>query len=237
MSMAARRGRNLGIAAASVVVHAILIAVVAAQAPRLFVPPGASGPPEPVIPVLIMPRTPPAAAGVASQPSPIRLHRRPQRFAPPITMVTPLAIPQAGSAKSSPAPAARITALPSSRDVVAEGVNRTLRGRLGCANPSMLSPAEREACEDRLAAGAHDAPFAGLGLARGKTAGFDAAAAAKAADVRYKQSGGFGVGTIGTGRNSGVIEQPGAANLGIGANHDTLGRLTGNDKPDLKIPF
>jgi hypothetical protein len=185
--MTGRRGRSIGIAAASVTLHAALIAVIATYAPRLIMPDVASGPPEPIIPVLIMPRTPPAATGPSAKPTPIRLHRRPQRFLPPETEVPPLVIPEAPAVRPSAPTVARPTALPASRDVVADNVARTLKGRLGCANPSLLSRAEREACEDKLAAGARDAAFAGLGIARDKARSLAAAAERRQADYNFKR--------------------------------------------------
>src|SRR5438105_4225978 len=71
----ARRRRTIEAVALSVAVHAALIAVLAVYAPRLALPPSERGPPEAVIPVLIMPRTPPAAvANPGARPSPIHLH-------------------------------------------------------------------------------------------------------------------------------------------------------------------
>ena len=67
--------------AASVAVHAVLLTAVALHAPRLKVPPEEPGLPEAVIPVLILPRAPPPTAAPGARPTPIRLHRRPQRFA------------------------------------------------------------------------------------------------------------------------------------------------------------
>ena len=231
--MTARRGRSFGIIAASVTLHAALIAVIATYAPRLIMPDIASGPPEPIIPVLIMPRTPPAATGPNAKPTPIRLHRRPQRFTPPETEISPLVIPQAPAVRPSAPTVARPTALPSSRDEVADNVTRTLRGRLGCANPSSLSRAEREACEDQLAAGARDAAFAGLGLARDKATELDRSATRKAADVKWRNGPGGGHGVPGSGRS----ETPGAPNLGLGTSAHDLAAAQGNDRPEAKQPF
>ena len=236
--MPALGGRRLGIAAGSAALHVVLVVVVAAYAPRLLVPNVASGPPEPIIPVLIMPRTPPAAVGPNAKPTPIRLHRRPQRFVPAEDPVAPLLIPQIAPPRPLSAPIARQAPLPSSRDEVADTMTRVLRGSLGCANANAigLSRAEREACEDELAAGAQDAPFTGLGVARGKAAGYDAAASRKAADVRFRERTG-GVGVTGTGRKAAEIERPGAPNLGMGTSAHDLGAALGNDRPALKVPF
>lgn len=227
--MSVRRGRSFGIAAASVALHAALIAVVATYAPRLLMPDIASGPPEPIIPVLIMPRTPPVATGPSAKPTPIRLHRRPQRFTPPETEVPPLVIPQAPAVRPSGPTATRPTPLPSSRDVVADNVSKSLKGRLGCANPNLLSRAEREACEDQLATGARDAPFTGLGLARDKAAGLAAAAARRQADYNFKR---------------GILPpsppQEGAGwdkNRGPPGQAEALAAALKNDRPNANLPF
>lgn len=231
--MTARRGRSFWIAAASVTLHAALLAVVAAYAPRLMMPDSASGPPEPIIPILIMPRTPPAATGPNAKLTPIRLHRRPQRFVPPEEAVPPLVVPQAPVARPSALATSRPTSLPSSRDEVADNVAKVLRGRLGCANPSSLSRAEREACEDQLAAGARDAAFTGLGLARDKAAELDRTATRKAADVKWRNAPGGGHGVPGSGRS----ETPGSPNLGLGTSAHDLAAAQGNDRPEAKLPF
>lgn len=56
---AARRSRQYGIVAASLVGHAVLATLLVLNAPRLRMPEMQSGPPEAIIPILIMPRTPP----------------------------------------------------------------------------------------------------------------------------------------------------------------------------------
>lgn len=227
--MTARRGRSFWIAAASVTLHAALLAVVAAYAPRLMMPDSASGPPEPIIPILIMPRTPPAATGPNAKLTPIRLHRRPQRFVPPEEAVPPLVVPQAPVARPSAPATSRPTSLPSSRDEVADNVAKVLRGRLGCANPSSLSRAEREACEDQLAAGARDAAFTGLGIARGKAASLAAAAERRHADYNFKRG----------------ITPPSPPQEGAGWDKDrgppgqaeALAAALKNDRPKASLPF
>lgn len=227
--MTARRGRSLGIVAASVTLHATLIAVVAAYAPRLIMPDVASGPPEPIIPVLIMPRTPPAAAGSNAKPTPIRLHRRPQRFVADETEIPPLMVPQAPVARPAAPSASRPTALPSSRDVVADNVTKTLKGRLGCANPSLLSSAEREACEDQLASGARDAAFPGLGIARDKARSLAAAAERRQADYNFKR-----------GITPPAPPQEGAGwdkGRGPAGQAEALAAALKNDRPKASLPF
>lgn len=64
--------------------------------------------------------------------------------------------------------------------------NALRRGAVGCANPTLLSKAEREACLEKLGAGAKDAPFIEPPMSREKRAAFDEAAAKKQAYRRYK---------------------------------------------------
>ena len=236
---AANRSRSVGIVAASVAVHAVLLALVAVQAPRLRTPPVASGPPEAIIPILIMPRTPPATAAPGAKPTEVRLHRRPQPFANQAPPVAPLVTPAAEEPKRTlPAEGPRTTApSTSTQDALAVNARNALRGKLGCANADALglSRAEREACENQLAAGAKDAAFPGLGLSRDKEGILGQAAARREADYRYMRSGG-GVGTVGAGpsANGNAV---GRGNNLPGATSEDLAKTVGSDKPAYKIPF
>ena len=73
---AGKRGRRLAAIAGSAVAHLAVLTVVALHAPTLFIPSEPGGPPEPIIPVLLMPRLPPPAPSTGVKPGPIRLHRR-----------------------------------------------------------------------------------------------------------------------------------------------------------------
>jgi hypothetical protein len=235
---ATRRRRNGAIVAASLAVHAAILIVVALQAPRLKIPRLASGPPEAVIPVLIMPRTPPPSAAPGAQPQPIRLHRRPQPFAPSETDVKPLVAP-ALEAKGPP-PAAtsgpKTVTGPTPEDAVAANARQALRGKLGCANASLLglSRAEREACDDQLGAGARQADYLGTGVDADKAKGLAAAARRKEADYSYMRTtptAGGGAGPSAKGNAAG------RENNLPGSTAESLGRITGSDKPTAKIPF
>lgn len=180
----AGRGRTYNAVAISVVAHVVLLAALALHVPRLRTPEVRSGPPQPIIPVLILPRVPPPEAG--GPPTPIRLHRRPLRHAPANLPVAPLVAPEPkAEPRSERAPSPVRTTTP---DPVAENARQALRGLVGCANPASLSREERERCEQQLARGARDAPFTGLGLDRGKDADFGRTAARREADYRYKRS-------------------------------------------------
>jgi len=176
------RGRKIVAALVSAVFHAALIVAVVLHAPSLNIPREGAGPPEPIIPVLLTPRVPASPQG---PPSPIRLHRRPQRFATP-PPIAPLPVPPAPPRRAvTPGPAVIHPApLP-------EGPKSDLRTTLraspvGCGNPDEvgLNRAERENCYGQLGKGAKTAAFPGLGLDRDKQAGFDRAAAAKEARRR-----------------------------------------------------
>jgi len=227
---AARWSRRYGIVAASVVVHAALLTAVAVHAPRLRIPPPEAGPPEAVIPVLILPRTPPPAAAPGAKPAPIRLHRRPQRFASEPLPIAPLVTPTEATPAERPAPAAgpRVLNLPSQQDAFAANARNALRSRLGCDDPN-LSRAEREGCLERFGDASRSAPLLGLGVDRDKASALDRAAARRQADYNYKR---------------GIIAP---APPTYGANWDkgrgpvgqaeALGGALQNDRPAAKVPF
>jgi len=184
-----KRGRRIGALALSAAFHLVLLVAVALHAPSLVIPPETGGPPEPIIPVLLMPKTPPAPAG---RPAPIRLHRRPQPFALP-PPIAPLPVPPAVQ-PSRPAPPGPVAIHPAP---LPESPKTDLRATLraspvGCANPDAvgLTRAEREACFEQLGEGAKTAPFQGLGLARDKQEAFDRAAEHKEACRAYRDSSG-----------------------------------------------
>lgn len=227
---AARGRRKYGIVAASLAVHAVLVTAVALHAPRLRVPPAVSGPPEAIIPVLILPRTPPPAAAPGAKPTPIRLHRRPQRFATEPLPVAPLVAPTEAPPpeRAQPAPGPRVLNLPGQQDAFAANARNALRSRLGCDNPS-LTRAERERCLERFGAASRDAPVLGLGVNRDKASALDRAAARKEQDYRYKRG----------------IVPPAPPTYGADwdkyrgppGQAEALGGSLQNDRPTAKIPF
>jgi hypothetical protein len=175
------RGWAVGASAAA---HVLLLAVVALQHPVLQQPKWEGGPPPAIIPVLLMPRTPQPSAGPSAPQRPIRLHRRPQPFAP--TPVAPLPVP-APEPKAAPVAPAEPKAVPAFHPApLPEGPKSDLRTTLrqssvGCANPLTvgLNRAERDLCDEKLGKMARDAEFTGLGLAPAKQRALDAAAAQK----------------------------------------------------------
>jgi hypothetical protein len=77
----ARRRRTIVATAISAIAHVVVLTILALQAPTLRIPPQVSGPPEAIIPILILPRVPaarrlqhpsradPAAPPAAAQPA------------------------------------------------------------------------------------------------------------------------------------------------------------------------
>ena len=179
----AKRRLNATAVVLSIVAHAVVLTTLALHAPRLVRPQEQAGPPEPIIPVLIMPRTPPAPPGATEKPKPIRLHRRQLRrdaqrpdvapFIVPPTLPTPPPV----QPRTSGQPRYRVQPSPSER------VASALRGSaVGCANPDLLSPGERERCDERFGSGALQARHLGPAA----TPELEGAAAAREAGRRSR---------------------------------------------------
>ncbi|MBS0331754.1 MAG: hypothetical protein JSS35_03225 [Proteobacteria bacterium] len=187
-----RRAKGWAIAA-SVAAHLAVLTAAVLQHPVLPPPVWEGGPPEPIIPVLLMPRTPPPAAGRAAPIQPIRLHRRPQPFAP--TPVAPLPVP-AEAQKPAAGPSTEPKAAPAFHPApLPEGPKGDVKSALrqsyvGCANPlaTGLNRAERDACDEKFGKGAKDAEFTGLGLAADKQRALDAVAAQKERQLRERNA-------------------------------------------------
>jgi hypothetical protein len=88
-------------------------------------------------------------------------------------------------------------------------VRNALQGLVGCANPDLagLTRAQRAKCDERLAAGAKEAPFIepGATLSREKRGLLDKAAAGREADRRYRD----GVAAPGVTQSMGGAGDPG----------------------------
>lgn len=127
---------------ASVVAHVALAVVVMLQRPTLTIPVEDAGPPQAIIPILIMPKAMPAEAGAKAPPTAIRLHRRKQRFVlakpppPPVVIPSPprpaaLAPPLASA---SPVPRAHDHVWASRADrATREGCNPRTKTARDCA--------------------------------------------------------------------------------------------------------
>jgi hypothetical protein len=221
----AHRGRTGVAIAASLIAHLAVGVVILLQKTSLPSPPDLGGPPQAIIPILILPRTPPPAAGRVSQPTPIRLHRRPQPFVPPDVTPAPIAPPTPPVAAARPAPQAPPALHPAPQPEGPKGdVRSALRGSyVGCANALAvgLNRAERDLCDEKFGKGAKDAQYVGLGLAADKQRLLDAAGARKEADYRYKHSQAPPIGVGG----------------GIGETAEGYAKDLGNDRPKLTVPF
>ncbi|MBC7168347.1 hypothetical protein [Phenylobacterium sp.] len=93
--------------------------------------------------------------------------------------------------EAAPATAPVVAAVSEAPDAAAQARFRSaLRSRVGCASPEAwgLTQDEREACLERLAQGAAEAPYRPPVLEEDKQRAFDAAAARKAAYRAYKES-------------------------------------------------
>jgi hypothetical protein len=210
--------------------HAVLATLLVLNAPRLRIPEMRSGPPEAIIPVLIMPRTPPPAAQPGAAPTQIRLHRRATRFSDEPPPVAPLVAPVEAkpAERASQAPGPRVLVLPSQEDALAANARNALRSRANCDSPN-LSRIEREACQDRLFGNGRDAPPMGLGIDGEKASGLAAAAARKERDYRYQR-----------GVKPASPPTPGAGwdtYRGPPAPSEAMGALVGSDNVAKKIPF
>jgi hypothetical protein len=197
----AKRRRTTWAIAASAVAHLAVLIVALLQRPTLPSPPEEpAGPPEAIIPILLLPRAPPSAAGGAPQPTALRLHRRAQRPDENPLPVAPLpaeaAAPQ--PTKAAPQPATGQQASPPAAEPPASDLRLALRhGVAGCANAgASMTRAERERCNEQLGRGVATAPFLPAAIEPRIRGYYDAVALAKQADpppVPRKPPGSLGM--------------------------------------------
>lgn len=149
--------------------------------------------PPPVMEVQVVPYYLPSLAQrerpqepLAAQPiRPRRSVLRPDEESAVAPLVTPRAAPPAPAAGPWTVP----QPLPGAPAPPAADLRRALRaGPVGCANPSLLSKAEREACQEKFGAGAKDAPFIPPPIAADKLNDWERAAAAKRAKWRAREA-------------------------------------------------
>jgi hypothetical protein len=184
--LTAMRRRSAWAVAASVLAHLGVLIAVLLQHPTLTLPEEPAGPPEAIIPVLILPRTPPPFGARGAKPAPIQLHRRALRNQPAETTVAPLVLPAAKPSEApTPAPSPTTTKETQPATPPADAIRATLRASLGC-NASTLSREERARCQERFGRGAHDEPYLAQPLSGAKQRLLDAAAARKEDNDRYK---------------------------------------------------
>jgi len=169
----------------SATAHVTLLIALVLWKTVLIIPDEPAGPPEAIIPILLLPRTPPAVAGGAQQ-GQLQLHRRAPRFAP----VPPPAAPVTTAAALAAAPPAAPNAAPpwptaESRPGLAPtaDLRAALRhGAVGCANRASLSRTERDLCDERFAKGVAAEAFIPAPLNPLKRAHYDAVVEAKKPD-------------------------------------------------------
>ncbi|UTP41307.1 hypothetical protein M9M90_09065 [Phenylobacterium sp. LH3H17] len=128
----------------------------------------------------------------SEQPKPKRLVDQPIRPRRALRLqedpsVAPLVTPFAPDRTT--APPAPAVALPAPAAPAGPATGAALRlSPVGCANPQLLSKAERDRCLERLGAGARDAPYYEPPMSRDKRKAFDEAAARKQAYRKYKEA-------------------------------------------------
>ncbi|MBS0360377.1 MAG: hypothetical protein JSR98_03270 [Proteobacteria bacterium] len=190
-----RRSWAIGV---SLGVHAVLLAGILLQRWSLDAPPELpAGPPEPIIPVLLVPHAPMGAKNGTLTFGELKLHRRephaatsslpaaarPLFVAPDERSSTAQAPPAAAapspSASATPSGGGGASGLPGP---VGPDVRMALRKGLGCANLAGLSREDRQACDDQLATGFKTAPVLSQGRDPRIQAYYDAVAKAKAPD-------------------------------------------------------
>ena len=171
----------------SLLAHGAVLALLALSHPQLRI-----APPPPVVEVEIVPyflpslqRAQPRSEPLAAQPiRPRRSLQRPDEertVAPLITKAAPPQKPVEGP--WAVAPPVVGTPSPSPPDL-----RRALRGSVGCSNLELLSKAEREDCQEKLGAGAKDAPFIPPPIAADKLKAWEADAARKRAKWKAREA-------------------------------------------------
>jgi len=195
----ARRRRTSATAAigASALAQLGLLVALLLYKPVLVAPQEPSGPPVAIIPILLLPRTPPAAAGGPVQ-GELRLHRRAQRQAslpPPVApLVTAAPVADAPAKALSPAAPSISASGPSASGPDLRTALR--RSAVGCANRAGLSRTERDVCDERLGRGAAAEAYIPTPLEPRIRAYYDAVAKAKAPDgqpVPQRATGSLGM--------------------------------------------
>ena len=180
----AQRRRTTWPIAASVAAHLAVLTAALLQKPMLAIPAEPGGPPQAIIPLLILPRTPAALAGHGLRPAAMQLHRRPQRNLLAETPVAPLVAPTPKPAEApAQAPGPATVKAPQLPPAPADAVRATLKTTLGCTEARMaaMSRDDRAGCLERLGRGAHDEPYFAPALSPEKHALLEEAGAAKMA--------------------------------------------------------
>lgn len=192
-----QRAVKAGIFAASAAGHLLLFLLIGQNAPglreRLFEDEDAV-----MVVDLLRPPSPPRSASPEPRPAPTARPtavRPRQAVQPPPAAVLPLPMAPDPQPAARPAPLTGAGSGGASLGPGAAPPGGDLRGALrgstvGCANRAAvgLNRRENESCDERLGAGAADAPYIGAPMDPDKRARFDARAAAKARDRRWRET-------------------------------------------------
>lgn len=181
----ADRQRLTIVLAASGIAHLGVFALLAIDRPRLE---QSQAPPifeVEVVPFLMPPRQDHAAPAQALASRPLRPRRalRPDQT----STVAPLVTPNAPRPGEDVGPG--IAPAPMAAGPPADLRTALRRSAVGCANPALLTKVEREACLDKLGAGAKDAPFIAPPIAKDKLRSFEEKTAAQEQMRIYRQTG------------------------------------------------
>lgn len=179
-----RRYRLYVLLGVSGVAHLAALAVLGLQHPELRLAPAPPVMEVEVVPFYALRRPAPAAE---RQPSIVERPIRPRRTLRPdeTPQVAPLVTPNAPSAAQGPW--AVSPPVPGASTPPADLRQALRKGAAGCATPALLSREEREACQERLGAGAKDAPFIEAPIDADKKREFDKAAARNRAKWRQRE--------------------------------------------------
>ncbi|MES3030611.1 MAG: hypothetical protein V4820_22480 [Pseudomonadota bacterium] len=181
----ADRRRLTIVLAASGIAHLGVFALLAIDRPSLE-----RNQPPPIFEVEVVPFIMPSrldhaapAQTLASRPLRPRRALRPDETTSVAPLVTPNAARPAEDIGTGLAPSPALPGPPAALS------NALRRGAVGCANPTLLSKVEREACLEKLGAGAKDAPFIPPPIAKDKLRGFEEKTAAQENMRIYRQTG------------------------------------------------
>lgn len=181
----ADRRRLTLVLAASGIAHLGVLALLALKQPQ-----ETPAEPPPIFQVEIVPFImPPRQDHVAPAQSLASRPLRPRRTLRPdeTTNIAPLVTREAPAAATIPGQV--LAPSPAPGGPPSDVRNALRRSAVGCANPTLLSKAEREGCLEKLGAGAKDAPFIPPPIAKDKLRAFDEKVAAQEQMRIYRETG------------------------------------------------
>ena len=168
----ADRRRLMIVLAGAGIAHLGVFALLAANPPRLR-----QGDPPPIFAVEVVPFVLPPRVTAHPELSSRPLQRWRAIGVDETTTVAPLVTPHAPAGADDPSSALPPSPAPADGSVA---LRKALRSSgVGCANPDLLAPAERQACLEKLGAYAKDTSFIPPPLAKDRLRGFDEKVAAQ----------------------------------------------------------